>query len=514
MSTNRSTRRDFLRGVAAAATVGLPVLRAAQRPGASTPNIVVILADDLGWGSLNCYGAPTNLVRTPNCDRLAREGIRFTDANTASSVCSPTRYALLTGRYCWRTSLKHEVLGTMAPLHIETGSPTRRNALGAPASRLTIASLLKKHGYRTAAVGKWHLGYGSSPKCDYTAELTPGPLDIGFDYHFAVPSNHGDNVGVFVENRRVVGLRSKKLDPSKYGKMWNGRGTFLGLDAPQRVNEDVMDALTSEAVAWLDRQEAGEPFFLYFTPVTVHRPVTPSAKARGSSPAGPYGDWIHELDASVGRILETLDRKGFVKDTLVIFTSDNGGVIVPPAQAAEPEGQAAKAGLAICGPWRGRKHSVYQGGFRVPFLARWPGQIPAGATSDEMVSLTDLLATTAALVGEPLSPRTVAAEDSYNVLPALLGKKPDRPIRDAMVVHSADGNFAIRQGPWKWIEGKAHPDTLPGALKARAGEFRPQLYNLAEDAAEKTDVLHKYPEVAQRLEALLNQYREQGFSRS
>ncbi len=495
-------RRGFLRwaGAAAAATVDVPMLWATERAATSRPNVVLILADDLGWGSLNCYGAPKNLVRTPNCDRLAHEGIRFTDANTASSVCSPTRYALVTGRYCWRTSLKHEVLGTMAPLHIET-------------SRLTLASLLKKHGYRTAAVGKWHLGYGSSPKCDYTQELTPGPLDIGFDYHFAVPSNHGDNTGVFVENRRVVGLRSNKLDPSKYGKMWNGRGSFVGLDAPQRVNEDVMDTLTRKAVAWLDEQEAGKPFFLYFTPVTVHRPVTPSTKAKGSSPAGPYGDWIHELDASVGRILETLDRKGLAKDTLVIFTSDNGGVIVPPAQASEPEGRAAKAGLAICGPWRGRKHSIYQGGFRVPFMARWPGRIPAGAISDETISLTDLLATTAALVGEPLPPKAIAAEDSYNVLPALLGKKPARPIRDALVVHSADGNFAIRQGPWKWIEGKAHPDTTPGALKLRAPEFRPQLYNLVEDPAEKIDVLAKYPEVAQRLEALLNQYREQGFSR-
>ncbi len=501
MSANRSTRRDFLKwaGTAAVAALRGPMLQATERSAAARPNIVVILADDLGWGSLSCYGAPTSLVRTPNCDRLAHEGIRFTDANTASSVCSPTRYALLTGRYCWRTSLKHEVLGTMAPLHIET-------------SRLTLASLLKKHGYRTAAVGKWHLGYGSSPKCDYTAELTPGPLDIGFDYHFAVPSNHGDNVGVFVENRRVVGLRSNKLDPSKYGKMWNGRGSFLGLDAPQRVDEDVMDTLTRKAVAWLDQQEAGKPFFLYFTPVTVHRPVTPS-KAKGSSPAGPYGDWIHELDAGVGRILETLDRKGLVKDTLVIFTSDNGGVIVPPAQADEPEGIAAKAGLAICGPWRGRKHSVYQGGFRVPFLARWPGHIPAGATSDETISLTDLLATTAALVGKSLPPRTVAAEDSYNVLPALLGKKPERPIRDALVVHSADGNFAIRQGRWKWIEGKAHPDTTPGALKLRAPEFKPQLYNLAQDPAEKTDVLDQYPDVARHLEALLNQYREQGYSR-
>jgi len=502
MSARRSTRRDFLKwtGSVAATAWEAQRLPGAESLASSRPNIVVILADDLGWGSLNCYGAPPNLVRTPNCDRLAREGIRFTDANTASSVCSPTRYALLTGRYCWRTSLQHEVLGTMAPLHIET-------------SRLTMASLLKKRGYRTAAVGKWHLGYGSSPKCDYTAELTPGPLDIGFDYHFAVPSNHGDNTGVFVENRRVLGLRSNKLDPSKYGKTFYGGGSFLGLDAPQRMDEDVMGTLTRKAVAWLDQQEAGRPFFLYFTPVAVHRPVTPSAKTKGGSAAGPYGDWIHELDASVGGILDALDRKGLGKDTLVVFTSDNGGVIVPPAQADSPEGQAAKAGLVINGPWRARKHSVYQGGFRVPFLARWPGRIPAGATCDETISLTDLLATTAALVGEPLPARTVAAEDSCNVLPALLGKRPDHPIRDAMVGHSADGNFAIRQGPWKWIEGKAHPATLPGALKARAVEFKPQLYNLAEDPAEKTDVLDKYPEVAKRLEALLNQYREQGFSR-
>jgi arylsulfatase A-like enzyme len=406
----------------------------------------------------------------------------------------------MTGRYCWRTSLQHEVLGTVAPLHIET-------------SRLTIASLLKKHGYRTAAVGKWHLGYGSSPKCDYTADLAPGPLDIGFDYHFAVPSNHGDNVGVFIEDRRVVGLRSNKLDPSRYGKTFYGRGSFLGLDAPQRVDEEVMDTLTRKAAAWLEQQEAGTPFFLYFTPVAVHCPVTPSAKTKGGSAAGPYGDWIAELDASVGGILDTLDRKGLTKDTLVIFTSDNGGVIIEPAQADSPEGQAAKAGLVINGPWRARKHSVYQGGFRVPFIARWPGRIPPGATSDETISLTDLLATTAAIVGEPLPPRNEAAEDSYNVLPALLGRKPDRPIRDAVVVHSADGNFAIRQGPWKWIEGKAHPDTTPGVLKARAVEFHPQLYNLADDPAEKNDVLDKHPDVARRLEALLNTYRRQGYSR-
>jgi arylsulfatase A-like enzyme len=464
---------------------------------ADKPNIVVILADDYGWGSLNCYGAPKSLIQTPNLDRLAREGRRFTDANTPSSVCSPSRYALMSGRYCWRTSLKREVLGTTAPLLIET-------------NRLTMSSLLKNHGYRAAAVGKWHLGYGTAAKCDYTRELTPGPLDLGFEYHFGVPSNHGDNVGVYVENRRVVGLRSAELKPS--GRNFNNR-PFLGLDAPHRVNEDVMATLTAKAVSWLDKQDVSQPFFLYFTPVAVHHPVTPSKATAGSSKAGPYGDWIHELDASVGGILQALDRKGFAQNTLVIFTSDNGGVVAAPNQTNLTEHAAAKAGLAICGPWRGRKHSVYQGGFRVPFLLRWPGKAPAGSVCSETINLADLLATTAAILGEPLPPRTQAAEDSYNVLPAFRDQKTDRPLRDSMVTHSADGNFGIRQGPWKWIEGKAHPDTVPGALRARAVEFHPQLYNLAKDPGEQNDVLAGNPDVAKRLEALLNQYRHDGWSR-
>ncbi|MBM3335978.1 arylsulfatase, partial [Candidatus Sumerlaeota bacterium] len=427
MKVKRLNRRDFLATAATgAAVVAIPRSpMASEAAGGSKPNIIVILSDDLGWGSLNCYGADPQLVRTPNCDRIRREGVRFTDANTPSSVCSPTRYALLTGRYCWRTSLKREVLGVPAPLHIEP-------------ERLNMASLLKRHGYRTAAVGKWHLGYGSEARCDYTTELEPGPLEIGFDYHFGVPSNHGDVTGVFVENRRVVGLRSSKIDPKKYGTNFNG-APYLGLDAPQRVDEDVMDTLTRKAVAWLEQQSPGKPFFLYYTPVAVHHPVTPSAKFKGASKAGPYGDWIHELDASVGAILEALDRKNLTRDTLVIFTSDNGGVISD--QPGFTEAIAIKAGLVINGPWRARKHSVYQGGFRVPFVARWPGKIAAGTESDEMISLADMLATTAAIVGEPLPPVPQASEDGYNVLPALLGQKHERPIREAMVVHSADGNF-------------------------------------------------------------------------
>ena len=240
---------------------------------------MIILSDDLGFGSLNSYGANEQLIRTPSIDRLVREGRRFTDANAPSSVCTPTRYGLLTGRYCWRTSLRHGVLGITSPWHFETGRPT-------------IASLLKSVGYRTAAIGKWHLGYGTG-KTDYTRPLDPGPLDVGFDYHFGVPQNHGDATGIYVRNRRAVGLRSNRVEP--FGRTPYGR-QFLGFDAPHRVDENVMDELTTDAVEWLRKQHPETPFFLYFAPVAIHFPYTPSEETRGASDVGVYGDWIHELD--------------------------------------------------------------------------------------------------------------------------------------------------------------------------------------------------------------------------
>ena len=458
-------------------------------PGAARPNIVLILADDLGWGSVGCYGADAKLVRTPNIDRLAKEGRRFTDANTASSVCSPTRYALMTGRYCWRTSLQYEVLNVYAPLHIE---PTRP----------TLASILKPLGYRTAVVGKWHLGY-QSQKTDYTQPLRPGPQDLGFDYQFAVPSNHGDATGVYVEGEQVAGLRSATLDPGKY-KNWRGVRQ-MGLDAPQRVDDDVMPTLTQKAVAWLKQQERGTPFFLCYTPVSVHNPVTPSAATRGTSKAGPYGDWIHELDRSVGAVLAALDEKGLTNDTLVLLTSDNGGEFFGEEQAA-----AQAAGLKPMGPFKGDKHTIWEGGFRVPYIVRWPGRAPAGTTCDEMISLTDTFATIAALTGLPMPAASQAAEDSFNILPLWLDKKHDRPLRPYMIVHSADGVFAIRKGPWKWIEGKP---AKPKPPQARRDEFHPQLYNLSDDIAETKDVQNSDPAVAAELSTLLNRCREQGRSR-
>jgi len=488
---------------------------------AERPNIVIILADDYGYGSAGCYGADPRLVRTPNIDRLSMEGRRFTDANTTSSVCSPTRYSVLTGRYCWRTSLKSEVLSTFAPLHIET-------------TRLNIASMLKGLGYHTASVGKWHLGYGTaddSPKwrTDYTAELSPGPLDIGFDYHFAVPSNHGDVVGVFVENRFVYGLRSGHIPPgmkiagpvpdddnfqASYGaEDMEGRRPMKAtdIDAPRRKNTRVMPELTDKAVQWIGQQDKSKPFFLYFTPVAVHSPVTPDKDIAGQSKAGLFGDWIHELDRSVGRILEALDKQGLAQDTLVIFTSDNGGV-KEPAQKTTPQTLALNAGLVVNGALRGGKHHVWEGGFKVPFIVRWPGKAPAGTVCHQMVSLADLLATTAAIVGTQLPAADKAAEDSHSILPAILGDV-STPVRKDMIVHSADGVFAIRQGPWKWIEGEPVDEIKPGARKAHADEYHTQLYNTHDDPAETTDVAAQHPEVVKELTALLNRYRNGGYSR-
>ena len=487
---------------------------------ADRPNVVVILADDYGYGSAGCYGANPGLVRTPNIDRLANEGRRFTDANTTSSVCSPTRYSVLTGRYCWRTSLKYEVLSTFAPLHIE---PTRLN----------MASLLKGLGYHTAAVGKWHLGYGTeddSPKWrpDFTAELSPGPLDIGFDYHFGVPSNHGDVTGVFVENRFVYGLRSGHIPPGMkvagpvpdddnfqptYGPedTESGKAKIIEIDAPRRKNHKVMPTLTDKAVTWLKQQDKTSPFFLYFTPVAVHSPVTPDKDIAGQSKAGLYGDWIHELDRSVGRILDTLEQQGLAKDTLVIFSSDNGGV-KELAKKDLLQTQAYEAGLTVNGALRGGKHHVWEGGFKVPFIVRWPGKAPAGTVCNEMVSLADILATTAAIVGEKLPPSATAAEDSCNILPAILGDTR-QPLRKDMIVHSADGVFAIRQGPWKWIEGVPVDEIKPGARKAHADEYHAQLYNTHDDPAETKDVAAEHPEIVKELTALLNRYRNGGYSR-
>ncbi len=489
----KSPARSLLLSFLCALSVPHASFAAAAAP--STPNIVVILADDYGYGSLGAYGADPALIRTPHLDRLAREGRRFTNAYTPSSVCTPTRYALVTGRYCWRTALNHGgVANTLDPLLIETSRPT-------------IASLLKKHGYATGFVGKWHLGYGTAPRVDYTKELKPGPLELGFDYQFAVPQNHNDITRVFVENHHVFGLRSAKLTPVS-GK--------LGLDAPERDDPKTTGDLTDRAVAWLEKQPGGRaPFFLYFAPIAVHELVTPSAESAGSSKAGPYGDFIHDLDRSVGRILAALEKQNALENTLIIFTSDNGGVVNPGSKTGASK-TAMDAGLKINGALRGGKHDIWEGGFNVPFLVRWPGRVPAGTVSTEMIGVVDVFATLAAIVGETRLDPTTTAPDSYNLLSAFTGARAATPLRPDLILQSASGLYAIRSGPWKWIEGIAA--TAPGKKKKategpKGDQYRPQLFNLADDPAETRNVSADHPEVVQRLSARLREQRERGHSR-
>lgn len=458
---------------------------------ASPPNIIIILADDLGYGSVGCYGANPDLIRTPNIDRLAREGMRFTDAYATGSVCSPTRYAVVTGRYCWRSSLSNgEVVNTFDPLLIETKRPT-------------VASLLKSKGYATAMIGKWHLGYGSAKRVDYTQELQPGPLELGFDYQFAVPQNHNDVTRAFVENRKVFGLCSTRLTPSPGN---------IGLDAPQREDPKTEGVLADRAVAWLEKQAPGKPFFLHFAPVAVHEKITPSAESVGTSKAGPYGDFIHDLDRSVGRILDSLERLKLTDNTLVFFTSDNGGVLGKPGSAEE---QAAAAGLKINGPLRGGKHHVWEGGFRVPWIARWPGRIQPGATSDQLVGAVDFLATLAALVDAPLPPPTpdAAGPDSHDFLPVLLGAAKS-PVRPHLLLQSSKGVYAIRKGPWKLIASSGGTEAKDGKRrKSPEDPGHSQLFDIRNDPGEQHDVSADHPELARELTGILNDDRARGFSR-
>jgi len=464
---------------------------------AQPPNVIFILADDMGSGDLGCCGADPKILKTPHCDRLAREGMRFTDASAPASICTPTRYAALTGRYCWRTPRKFGTAGDTSPLMIHP-------------QQLTTASLLKGFGYRTACIGKWHLGIGNPPHSEFTGELAPGPRAVGFDHFYGIAAGHDDASGVYVENEHVEGLRSTTMKP--FPRAYYQAYQYLGLDAPQRVNEDVTPHLTDHVIAWLQQQKSDTPFYLHYTPIVPHVPCTPTKKNLGASGCGLYGDWILDLDDSVGRILAELDRLQLADNTLIIFTSDNGSVVAADSLkgGSQEIHDAWNAGLRSNGGLRSRKHSIFEGGFRVPFLVRWPGKVKPGSVSAEMISLVDVLATIADIVSFKLPPPARSAEDSHSFLPALLGKTTTATPRPAMIEQSHEGVLAIRRGPWKWIEGKPAD---PNAISGRASNYVPQLYNLHTDPAEQTNLLDQHPEVAKELSALLNQYRQQGYSR-
>lgn len=459
----------------------------------STPNIVIILADDLGYASLNAYGAPTSMIRTPNMDQLADEGMRFTDASTPCSVCTPTRYALLTGRYAWRGRLKYGVLNQS-----DGGMLIEKDLF-------TLPDYLQQKGYTTAHIGKWHLGY--TDQDDFTnyasAPLEPGPRAIGFDYHFGIPNNLGSAAKVYIENETIWGLRSTMVSP--YGKSYYSGEPYHGYNAPQRVTKNVASDLNKRAREWIFktvREKPDNPFFLYFAPAAIHNPVSPSEEFRGTSGCGAYGDFIQDLDNSVGEILDALAYSGVLDDTIVIFTSDNGGSI-----GYREERQARAMGFINNGIFREDKRTIWEGGLRVPFMVRWPGHIKAGSVSDRMINVVDIFATLQDLVGGEVLPPQEAGADSFSFFDELVGKRNEDLARPHMVANNMEGVMAIRMGPWKYIEGvPAKP--LEGKIgKAVQRQMNPQLYNLEEDIQESINRIKDFPEIHESLQAALDEIR-------
>jgi arylsulfatase A-like enzyme len=417
--------------------------------------------------------------------------MRFTDAHSPSSVCTPTRYGLLTGRYAWRTRLKEGVLDGYDPLLIET-------------NRLTLPALLQQRGYYTAAVGKWHLGLGTNRPTDFSQPLQPGPNAVGFEYFFGIAASLDMPPYVFLENDRVTTPPTNHIGKSEMRRQGGGGFWREGAIAPGFRHEDVLPRLAEKTEEILRRQTPARPFFLYLALNSPHTPWMPRAEFRGRSGADWYGDFVAQTDDVVGRVLRTLEATHLAERTLVIFTSDNGAHWLP----ADIE----KFGHRANGSRRGQKGDVWEGGHRVPFLVRWPAGVPAGTRASELICLTDVMATLAALVEVPL-PRD-AAEDSFNFLNVLYGQNPDRPVRDYLMHHTVDGTFGVRQGEWKWCpQLGSHGFSEPQSVTPRPDGPQGQLYNLTLDPAEKTNVWQAHPDVVGRLARILEECQAKGRSR-
>ena len=488
------------------------VLCASVGHAATKPNIVYILCDDLGYGDVKCLN-PQGKIATPHVDKLAADGMVFTDAHSSSAVCSPTRYGIMTGRYNWRSRLQSGVLGGLSPRLIEPG-------------RLTVAQMLKDQGYHTACIGKWHLGMDWAKKTaaevnalgvetadqskaiDFSKPIANGPNSVGFDYYFGISASLDMVPYTFIENAHVAKLPTVEKDFPMFLGRPNGK-TRRGPGAPDFEAEDVLPTLATKAADYVKSRsadaKAGKPFFLYLPLPSPHTPIAPTQEWRGKSGLTHYADFVMQTDAVVGGLMAELDRQGLASNTLVIFTSDNG---------CSPE--ANFPALAALGHnpsyvFRGHKADVFDGGHHIPFIIRWPGQIMPGSKSDQVICLTDLMATTADILGAKL-PAT-AGEDSVSFLPVLRGKAA-APVREAIVHHSINGSFVIRQGSWKlavcrdsggWSEPRA------GAAK-NAGLPDVQLYDLATDIGEQVNLQDKHPEIVARLTKLLEKYVADGRS--
>lgn len=474
-----------LLGLAAACAAPRESVEATSRP----PNVVLILADDLGIGDLRAYN-PASKVPTPRLDALASEGLRLTDMHTPSAVCSPTRYGLLTGRYAWRGELKSGVLWGSSPYLIEPERPT-------------LATMLRARGYRTGAFGKWHLGLGANETTDFAAELAPGPLEAGFDTFFGIPASLDMPPYLYVVDRGVEAPASETVAGSAHRRQDGGGFWRAGAIAPGFEFDGVLPRVVDESLEWLRKgSERGDaPFFLYLPLTAPHTPWVPTADLHGASEAGWYGDFVAQVDFEIGRVLDELERLGVADDTLVIVTSDNGAHW-PDADVAR-FGHDANAGL------RGQKADIFEGGHRVPFVARWPGRVPAGEVRDDLAGLTDLFATLATLTGEPWGGE--GAEDSLDLAPVLRGADLAEPARTSLVHHSLDGHFALRAGRWKWIEKLGSGGfTPPKTAEPPPGEPDGQLFDLVADPRETTNLVAERPDVVRALQAELDRLRAGG----
>ncbi|CAN5874580.1 arylsulfatase [soil metagenome] len=477
---------------------------------ASKPNVIFILCDDLGYGDVKCFN-PEGKIATPQMDQMAARGMKFTDAHTPSSVCSPTRYGVITGRYSWRSRLQSGVLGGLSPRLIEE-------------NRMTVASMLKENGYKTACIGKWHIGMdweklpgktvnelGIENKdqvhnVDYAKPITNGPNSVGFDYYYGISASLDMVPYTFIENTKVTVVPSMEREfPMTQGR--NDGKCRLGPAAPEFEVEDVLPKLTDRTVSYIKEQataaKEGNPFFIYMPLNAPHTPIAPSKEWQGKSGISPYADFVMETDAMIGKVLATVKEQGLEENTLIIVTSDNG--CSPHADFKELLSKGHNPSYV----YRGYKADIYDGGHRVPFIVQWPATVKAGSSSDQLICLTDFMATAADAAGVKI-PES-AAEDSFSFLSLLQGKQ--EPTRPNVIHHSINGSFAIREGSWK-LElcpgSGGWSDPRPGKEAKDAPLV--QLFDLSKDIGEKNNIQAEHPEIVAKLTKLLEKQVTEGRS--
>ncbi|MGK0187871.1 MAG: arylsulfatase A [Verrucomicrobiales bacterium] len=461
------------------ATAGLLVI-CSDSVATDNPNIVIIVVDDMGYGDPSCYN-PESKIEMPNFDRVAREGMRFTDAHAPGALCHVSRYGLLTGRHPFR-----------APVEKWRTQPVIADG------EETIASLLKKQGYQTAMVGKWHLGFAEN---GYDQPLPGGPVDRGFDSYFGIRASTDIPPYFFIRGNRAVMPPTDSIAANNTDGWSPIQGAFWreGGIAPNLKLEEVLPRFTNEAIEVITKRDSSKPLMLYLALPAPHTPWLPSEEFAGKSKAELYGDFTTMVDAEIGRVLAALEKEQMSKETLLIITSDNGPVWY--------EADVQRTGHDSSGGLRGMKADAWECGHRMPFVVRWPGKVASGSVSDDVICFTDVMATFAAITGTSLS--NAAGPDSFDFSPVLLGTQPEgQPVRPSLVIPAGRGMFSIRSGDWKFISGLGSGGfSEPRRVVAEPGQPTAQLYHLQQDPGESQNLFSNYPEIVQRLQTELNSIR-------